>query len=84
MSGTAEPTQDGPERQALPLRCLHFLDKHVQHRNPKGRNTHSLTNGKVCIPDSIYSRAGTHLITDRNNELDKGYTHACHNAPHIG
>jgi hypothetical protein len=84
MSGTAEPTREGPERLAFPLGCFHFLDKHGQHHGPEGRNTHYLTSSKVCMPDSIYLGAGTHLITDHNNKLDQGYTHAFHNAPHVG
>jgi hypothetical protein len=33
-SSTTEPTRKGPERQAIPLGCFHFPDKHGQHHGP--------------------------------------------------
>jgi hypothetical protein len=52
---------------------------------PKAGTLICLTNAKAHIPNSIYSGAGTHLITDHNNELDQGYMHACRrvNAPPV-
>jgi hypothetical protein len=66
-SDTTKPTQEGLGQPAIPFGCFHFLDKHGQHHGLKGWNAHYLTNDKACMPDNIYSGAGTRLMINRDN-----------------
>jgi hypothetical protein len=72
VDGIARPSREGSGHPAIPLEYLHAMGKHGQHRDHEGVGTHYPTNDKASVPDSVYSGAETHLITDRDNDSIKG------------
>jgi hypothetical protein len=72
VGGIAWPTREGSGHLVIPLGYLQSLGKHGQHHDHEGGGTHYLTNDVASMPNSIYSGAETHLITDRDNDSIKG------------
>jgi hypothetical protein len=84
VGGTAWPTREGSGHLVIPLGYLQSLGKHGQHHDHEGGGTHYLTNDVASMPNSIYSGAETHLITDRDNDSIKGMRTSAAPPPTLG
>jgi hypothetical protein len=72
VGGITRLTQEGFGHPAIPLRYLHSLGKHDQHRCHEIGGTHYLMNNEASMPDSMYLGVETRPIIDHYNDSIKG------------